>query len=79
MCPKPCSIDANSEFICELPDLKNYNVIAIGPGIGTEQETADVLKKLLNYTSCSLVIDADALNILSENKTWLSFYLRKPF
>lgn len=68
-----CSIDANSEFICELPDLKNYNVIAIGPGIGTEEETADVLKKLLNYTSCSLVIDADALNILSENKTWLSF------
>lgn len=68
-----CSIDANSEFICELPDLKNYNVIAIGPGIGTEQETADVLKKLLNYTSCSLVIDADALNILAENKTWLSF------
>ncbi|MBK7310142.1 MAG: NAD(P)H-hydrate dehydratase [Sphingobacteriaceae bacterium] len=76
MCNLPeamCSIDANSEFICELPDLKNYNAIAIGPGIGTEQETADVLKKLLNYTSCSLVIDADALNILSENKTWLSF------
>lgn len=68
-----CSIDANSEFICELPDLKKYTVIAIGPGIGTEQETADVLKKLLNYASCSLVIDADALNILSENKTWLSF------
>ncbi|MDZ4665627.1 MAG: NAD(P)H-hydrate dehydratase [Bacteroidota bacterium] len=76
MCNLPeamSSIDANSEFICELPDLKNYNVVAIGPGIGTEQETADVLKKLLNYTSSSLVIDADALNILSENKTWLSF------
>lgn len=68
-----CSVDSNAEFICELPDLKNYSAIAIGPGIGTAQETADVLKKLLNYNTSSLVIDADALNILSENKTWLSF------
>lgn len=68
-----CSIDPNSEFICELPDLKKYNVVAIGPGIGTEQETQDILKKLLNYNTSSLVIDADALNILAENKTWLSF------
>jgi NAD(P)H-hydrate epimerase len=68
-----CSVDPNAEFICELPDLKKYNVIAFGPGIGTEQETQDVLKKLLNYNSCSLVIDADGLNILAENKTWISF------
>ncbi len=67
------SIDSNAEFICELPDLKKYNVIAFGPGIGTEQETADVLKKLLNYNSSSLIVDADGLNILAENKTWLSF------
>lgn len=68
-----CSIDSNAEFICELPDLKKYNVIAFGPGIGTEQETQDVLKKLLNYNSSSLVIDADGLNILAQNKTWISF------
>ena len=68
-----CSIDPDPSIISELPDLKKYNVIAIGPGIGTEKATADVLKKLLNYTGSSLVIDADALNILSENKTWLSF------
>lgn len=68
-----CSIDTHSEFICELPDLKRYNVVAMGPGIGTEQETQDVLKKLLNYNNASLILDADALNILSENKTWISF------
>lgn len=68
-----CSIDPNSEFVCELPDLKKYNVVAFGPGIGTEKETQDVLKKLLNYNSGSLLIDADGLNILAENKTWLSF------
>jgi NAD(P)H-hydrate epimerase len=27
----------------------------------------------LNYNNASLVLDADALNILSENKTWLAF------
>jgi hydroxyethylthiazole kinase-like uncharacterized protein yjeF len=68
-----CSVDPNSEFICELPDLTKYNVVAFGPGIGTEQETQDVLKKLLNYNASSLVIDADGLNILSQNKTWISF------
>jgi len=67
------SIDQNSHLISELPNLEKYNVVAIGPGIGTDPETAAVIKKLLNYNSSSLVIDADALNILSENKTWLSF------
>ncbi len=32
-----------------------------------------VLKKLLNYYAGKLIIDADGLNILAENKTWLSF------
>jgi hydroxyethylthiazole kinase-like uncharacterized protein yjeF len=67
------SIDPSSHCISELPNLEKYNVVAVGPGIGTDPETAAVIKKLLNYNSSSLVIDADALNILSENKTWLSF------
>jgi hydroxyethylthiazole kinase-like uncharacterized protein yjeF len=67
------SIDSNAEFICELPDVKKYSSVAIGPGIGTEQETRDVLKKLLNYNAAPLLVDADALNILAMNKTWISF------
>lgn len=67
------SVDSNPYYISELPPLNTFNAIAIGPGLGTEDETQTVLKKLLNYNNAQLIIDADALNILSENKTWLSF------
>jgi NAD(P)H-hydrate epimerase len=50
-----------------------YSVIGIGPGIGTEKETMQALKLLLNEYSGPLVLDADAINILSDNKTWLAF------
>jgi NAD(P)H-hydrate epimerase len=54
-------------------NYEKYQAIAIGPGIGTEKETENTLKVLIQNATCPLVIDADALNILSMNKTWLSF------
>ncbi|SCY89865.1 NAD(P)H-hydrate dehydratase [Flavobacterium caeni] len=47
------------------------NAIGIGPGIGQEQETQDALHQFLQTNKTPLVIDADALNILSQNKKWL--------
>jgi NAD(P)H-hydrate epimerase len=67
------SIDTNDSIITELPALNNYHAIAAGPGIGTEWETAAALKLLIQNFRGPLVLDADALNILSENKTWLPF------
>lgn len=52
---------------------RQYSAIGFGPGIGTEKETAQSLKLLLNEYAGPLVLDADALNILSENKTWMAF------
>ena len=66
------SADANEEIISELPALDKITAVGIGPGIGTNKETEAVIKKLLNYT-LPMVFDADALNILANNKTWLSF------
>lgn len=68
-----CSVDSNHDFIIDLPNLSSFNAIGIGPGIGTEKDTANVLKRLIQDVDASLVLDADALNILGENKTWLSF------
>lgn len=67
------SADINTNVISELPILDKISAIGIGPGIGTTNETEAVLKKLLNYSSAPIVFDADAINILSNNKTWLSF------
>jgi NAD(P)H-hydrate epimerase len=68
-----CSVDSNANYVVDLPKLGNYNAIGIGPGIGTEKDTADVLKRLLQDANGRLVIDADGLNILGENRTWLAF------
>ena len=67
------SVDVNADTIEKLPDLQPYSAIAMGPGVGTSQATASVLKLLIQNADRPLVLDADALNILSENKTWLSF------
>lgn len=49
------------------------NVIGFGPGAGTDEETGKALKVLIQNTQLPMVIDADGLNLLAENKTWLSF------
>ena len=67
------SVDSGEEFVTEIIDLTAYNAIGIGPGIGQAKETANALKILIQNTHVPLVFDADAINILGENKTWLSF------
>ena len=43
-----------------------------GPGIGNGPNSQKALNKLLTECKKPLVIDADALNIISLNKDWLS-------
>jgi NAD(P)H-hydrate epimerase len=64
--------DDNAQYITDIP-LHNWDAIGFGPGVGTHQDTARALKLLLQNWKNGLVIDADGLNILSENPTWLSF------
>lgn len=66
-------IDPDQEIQANLPDLKPYNVIAAGPGIGQSAQTQKLIKVLIQESQVPLVFDADAINILAENKTWLSF------
>lgn len=51
--------------------------IGIGPGIGQDIETHTALHRFLKTNEIPLVVDADALNILSQNKQWLSFLPEK--
>lgn len=67
------SIDESLTHFSKLPELTPYNAIAAGPGIGQDPQTAGNLKLLIQQTKVPLILDADALNILGENKTWLSF------
>lgn len=47
--------------------FEKYSSIAIGPGLGTDQEALDVLIQVLNTSLKPLVIDADAINLLAFN------------
>jgi NAD(P)H-hydrate epimerase len=63
--------DSNADSISDLPELlERFSAIGIGPGIGTASHTAKAVHQVL-MSDQPLVIDADALNILSENKEWL--------
>jgi NAD(P)H-hydrate epimerase len=62
------SPDSNSNIIASLPDLSKYSAVGVGPGIGTDKPTVDVLEQLIDTCKVPLVLDADALNILSLNK-----------
>ena len=62
--------DANSSIITKIDDdISKYNSIGIGPGLGTASETRVALKELLAVYNKPVVIDADALNGLSMEKT----------
>mgnify|MGYP002619707587 CR=1 FL=1 len=67
------SVDENDNYFSGLKNTAAYNAIAIGPGLGTAEASARGLKLLIQNSRFPLVLDADALNLLSENKTWLSF------
>lgn len=67
------SIDPDENECTLLPHLDSYSAIAAGPGLGTEKNPAVMLKQLIQEVRVPLILDADALNILSENPTWLAF------
>jgi hydroxyethylthiazole kinase-like uncharacterized protein yjeF len=67
------SPDESAEAFTKLPTMERFTQIAIGPGLGTRKTTANALKLMLQEIKSPIVFDADALNILAENKTWLAY------
>ncbi|MDO8929577.1 MAG: NAD(P)H-hydrate dehydratase, partial [Bacteroidota bacterium] len=64
------SIDSSETVFSEVPDLAMFSAIGIGPGLDKKTATQNAFKKLLQAQHKKMVIDADALNILAENKNW---------
>lgn len=48
--------------------LSGKDALALGPGLGTDSSTADLVRELITTVPVPLVIDADGLNILAENR-----------
>ena len=67
------SLGRFENYFSDVPNLATYSAIGVGPGIGMQEQTQNALKVLIQNSLVPIIFDADALNILAENKTWLSF------
>lgn len=54
-------------------DLSRYTAIGAGPGLGKGESQTVLLDKLLKNASCPMVLDADALNIISQNNYLIDY------
>jgi ADP-dependent NAD(P)H-hydrate dehydratase / NAD(P)H-hydrate epimerase len=59
-------IDSDEQYFSGLSTEKQFSAVGIGPGIGTLDISVKAFESLLKNSDRPLVIDADALNILSE-------------
>ena len=57
-------------------DLARYDAVAVGPGLGTERESVEAVKFILEHYEGPLVLDADALNIIAEPENQLLLLLQ---
>lgn len=72
-CPEAMVVaDKTNNEICSVPEISAYNAIGVGPGIGISNNTVSFVETLLKNTTQPVVLDADALNILSQKKQLLS-------
>ena len=64
--------DVEEKYISKIEYDFIPQAIGIGPGLGLRPETQNAFHEFLVNDKTPMVIDADALNILSQNKEWLS-------
>ena len=66
-CPEAMFISGGEKYIEEI-EIQKDSVFGIGPGLGTESETEKALLEFLKQSQNPLLLDADALNIISKNQ-----------
>ncbi|MBK6263787.1 NAD(P)H-hydrate dehydratase [Marivirga sp. S37H4] len=63
--------DENEYVLGTFHDYSTQDIIVMGPAIGLAKKTRDLLEEILKNYRGQLILDADALNILSENRELL--------
>ncbi|ALO16158.1 Nicotinamide nucleotide repair protein [Salinivirga cyanobacteriivorans] len=60
-------IDETEQIYCQKDHLEPFTVVGAGPGIGQKKSMREALHTLITNTDAPMVLDADALNIISQN------------
>lgn len=69
-CPEAMFMNGGENYISRI-DEQEKAVYGIGPGLGTGKETEDALLEFFRNHQSPLVLDADALNIISQEENHL--------
>lgn len=71
--PEAMTLPDNSEkYISEPIPTHEFTAIGVGPGLGTHEDTSITIESFLENITIPIVMDADALNMMSNNIDWLS-------
>lgn len=65
------SVDPDPQYFTRVPELEGYDAVGVGPGIGTHIRTGHALAALMQQFGKPMVLDADALNLLAEQRELL--------
>ena len=57
---------------CAIPEIMEripkMDAVLIGPGLGQSEGTFDVVKAVLEWAACPVVLDADGINLIASHK-----------
>lgn len=65
------SIGHDSDYFSTPISTDNIDALGIGPGLGQQEDTAIAMISQIRGAQCPVVIDADALNMLSNHRSWI--------
>lgn len=63
--------DVDEKYFTEATDTSDMDAVLMGPGLRQQESTAIALISQIRRTTVPMVLDADALNILSNHRAWL--------
>lgn len=70
--PEAMTLTDDHDFhLTAIPSTSQYDVVGIGPGLGRAGQTVEALSELIRNSEKPMVLDADALNILSMDHSLL--------
>ncbi len=70
--PEAMSFVAGEDYLLSAPEIEKCKAVGIGPGMGRYLSHKNLLKGIFEKVKTPMVIDADALNIIADNKPFLN-------
>lgn len=64
-------MDREETFFSEAVDTEDFDALGIGPGLGTHENAAIAMISQIRRTTCPIVLDADAINMLANHRAWM--------